>query len=106
MLWYYRVDCGLYVKIADFGLSRDIYFSDYYRSERRAKLPIKWMPPESLNDKIYNEKTDVVSLIYFLEFLQYFCKIFTNGLILVVIWCHMLGSVQSRQNSISQCSQC
>jgi AXL receptor tyrosine kinase len=55
------VDCGLFVKIADFGLSRDIYFSDYYRSERRAKLPIKWMPPESLNDKIYNEKTDVWS---------------------------------------------
>ena len=26
-----------------------------------AKLPIKWMPPEAVNDKISNGKTDVVS---------------------------------------------
>ena len=46
--------------VADFGLSRDIYSRDYYRLERRVKLPVKWLPPESLHDNMYNEKTDVV----------------------------------------------
>ncbi len=49
------------MKIADFGLSRDMNESDYYISkDAKAKLPVKWMAPESLGRKIYNEKTDVV----------------------------------------------
>ena len=59
--FYFRVDEELIVRVADFGLSRDIYSRDYYRLERRVKLPVKWLPPESLNDNIFNEKTDVVS---------------------------------------------
>ena len=51
------------VQVADFGLSRDIYERDYYSSDdHRAKLPVKWMAPESLEKGIYNIKTDVVSL--------------------------------------------
>ena len=51
------------VKIGDFGLSRDIMFSDYYRvKSKNARLPVKWMAPESFSDKISSEKTDVVSL--------------------------------------------
>ena len=50
------------VKIADFGLTRDIYANDYYKqSSVTGKVPVKWMPPESLHDKISNEKTDIVS---------------------------------------------
>ena len=49
------------VKVADFGLSRDIHVSDYYRLKHRQKMPVKWMAPESLFQKIYTEKTDVVS---------------------------------------------
>ena len=49
------------VKVADFGLSRDIYERDYYSSDdRKAKLPVKWMALESLEKGIYNNKTDVV----------------------------------------------
>ena len=59
-----RVDETLSVKVADFGFSRDVYDQGYYRLERRTKLPVKWLPPESLYDKIYNEKTDVVSSTY------------------------------------------
>ncbi len=51
------------MKIADFGLSRDLNESDYYVSQaKKAKLPVKWMSPESLGRKIYNEMTDVVGI--------------------------------------------
>ena len=49
------------VKVADFGLSRDIYERDYYSSDDpKAKLPVKWMAPESLEKGTYDTKTDVV----------------------------------------------
>ena len=56
-----RVDGKLSVKVADFGLSRDVYHSDYYRLTHKQRLPVRWMPPESIFDRIYNEKSDVVS---------------------------------------------
>ena len=49
--------------MADFGLSVDIYSSNYYRQgkeEDEAKLPIRWMALESILDGVYTEKTDVV----------------------------------------------
>ena len=56
-----RVDEGLRVRVGDFGLARDIYTSHYYRANKEARLPVKWMAPETLNDGISNEKTDMVS---------------------------------------------
>ncbi|XP_012145693.1 anaplastic lymphoma kinase isoform X2 [Megachile rotundata] len=47
------------VKIADFGMAKDIYRSDYYRKGGKAMLPIKWMPPESFLDGVFTTKTDV-----------------------------------------------
>ena len=62
---FYRVSGDLLIKVGDFGLSRDIYTTDYYRfSDKFAKLPVKWLPPETFNDRISNEKTDVVSNQY------------------------------------------
>ena len=61
-LYVYRVDEHLNIKVADFGLARDVYMNDYYRQQSTCKIPVKWMAPEALNDKISNEKTDVVSL--------------------------------------------
>ncbi|XP_038071244.1 hepatocyte growth factor receptor-like [Patiria miniata] len=56
------VDNRLVVKIADFGLSRDLDESDYYTSgDKQAKLPIKWMAPESMERRKYSSKTDVWS---------------------------------------------
>ena len=50
------------VKVADFGLARDIYTDSYYASASKKKpLPIKWLAPESLLDRVFTEKTDVVS---------------------------------------------
>lgn len=52
---------GRVVKIADFGMARDIYRSDYYRKGGKAMLPIKWMPPEAFLDGLFTSKTDVWS---------------------------------------------
>ena len=48
--------------MADFGLTRDIYETDYYRQHHRTRIPVKWMAPESLVDRISNQKTDVVRI--------------------------------------------
>lgn len=51
------------VKIADFGLSRDIYTKEYYASHnKQALLPVKWMAIESLTKSVYTVQTDVVSI--------------------------------------------
>lgn len=70
----FSVDHSLNVYVADFGLSRDVYSRDYYRMGiKAAKLPIKWMSPESLNDGLYGEKSDVVSSkIFILSFVSEF----------------------------------
>ncbi|KAH8383986.1 hypothetical protein KR009_011626 [Drosophila setifemur] len=49
------------LKIADFGLARDIQTTDYYRKNTNGRLPIKWMAPESLQEKFYDSKSDVWS---------------------------------------------
>ena len=48
------------VKIADFGLSRDIYSNHYYRMGSKSKVPVKWMAHESLTDNVYTVQSDVV----------------------------------------------
>ena len=52
------------IKVADFGLSEDVYARNYFHQEQGSavKLPIKWMAPESLQDGVFSEKTDVVSV--------------------------------------------
>ena len=48
------------VKLADFGLSRNLYQSNYYRIQCDAILPIRWMASESYYGT-FSEKTDVWS---------------------------------------------
>ena len=75
------------MKIADFGLARDVHDIDYYKKtsnvstggpERGAerglggrdpgsgeglllqgRLPVKWMAPEALFDRVYTHQSDV-----------------------------------------------
>ncbi|XP_048252880.1 hepatocyte growth factor receptor-like [Haliotis rufescens] len=53
---------NLRVKVADFGLCRDIYEKGYYSSDNKKKLPIRWMAPESMERGSYSSKSDVWSL--------------------------------------------
>uniref|UniRef100_A0A8B9ZPI0 Tyrosine-protein kinase receptor n=1 Tax=Anas zonorhyncha TaxID=75864 RepID=A0A8B9ZPI0_9AVES len=66
------VGANLLVKIGDFGMSRDVYSTDYYRvrSPRASvlpqvgghtMLPIRWMPPESIMYRKFTTESDVWS---------------------------------------------
>ncbi|NXA55338.1 RON protein, partial [Nothocercus julius] len=58
-----RLDETFTVKVADFGLARDVFDKEYYsiRQHRHAKLPVKWMALESLQTQKFTTKSDVVS---------------------------------------------
>lgn len=74
------VSKDLEVKISDFGLSRDMYASDYYRYcsytvlwlfynngflglrvQSKSLLPVRWMPPESILYGKFTTESDVWS---------------------------------------------
>jgi len=44
---------------SDFGMTRDIYETDYYRKGGKGLLPVRWMSPEALKDGIFNTQSDV-----------------------------------------------
>ncbi|XP_063221678.1 fibroblast growth factor receptor 3-like isoform X2 [Bacillus rossius redtenbacheri] len=49
------------LKIADFGLARDVHCHDYYRKTTDGRLPVKWMAPEALFQRVYTTQSDVWS---------------------------------------------
>lgn len=49
------------VKIGDFGMTRDVYETDYYRKGTKGLMPVRWMAPESLKDGVFSSATDVWS---------------------------------------------
>uniref|UniRef100_A0A672SJX1 receptor protein-tyrosine kinase n=1 Tax=Sinocyclocheilus grahami TaxID=75366 RepID=A0A672SJX1_SINGR len=51
------------VKVADFGLARDVYDKEYYsvHNKNGVKLPVKWMALESLQTHKFTAKSDVWS---------------------------------------------
>ena len=56
-----RLDENMIAKVADFGLSRDVYVTDYYRIGHNTPLPVKWLAPEALIDRMFTTQSDVVS---------------------------------------------
>ena len=56
------MDSDFVIKVSDFGLSEDVYQKNYFRetNSSEAKLPTRWMAPESLSDGHFSEKSDVV----------------------------------------------
>ena len=90
----YRLDENMTAKVADFGLSRDVYLTDYYRISHHTPLPVKWLAPEALIDRVFTTESDVVSTI--MMFSNYLLVCFT-----VVIWNNMLGDIYTRPATIS-----
>lgn len=52
---------GHVAKIGDFGLARDIMNDSNYVVKGNARLPVKWMAPESIFDCVYTVQSDVWS---------------------------------------------
>ena len=52
------------IKVADFGLAESVGTKEYFRQDKFAavRLPLKWLAPESIDDQIFSEKTDVVRM--------------------------------------------
>ncbi|XP_019854610.1 PREDICTED: tyrosine-protein kinase receptor UFO-like [Amphimedon queenslandica] len=61
------IDNNGVIKVADFGLSEEVYTKTYFNQFKdkneaeSVKLPIKWMAIESIHDGIFSEKSDVWS---------------------------------------------
>lgn len=53
------IDSDMRVKVADFGMARDMHSAEYYKLTHRQKLPLKWMAPESIFDGKFSSKSDV-----------------------------------------------
>lgn len=49
------------VKVADYGLSRDIEDRTYYRAKTGYPLPLRWTAPETIVNHIWTASTDVYS---------------------------------------------
>lgn len=45
--------------LSDFGMTRDIYETDYYRKGGKGLLPVRWMAPESLKDGVFTTSSDM-----------------------------------------------
>ncbi|XP_044266348.1 tyrosine-protein kinase transmembrane receptor Ror-like isoform X2 [Tribolium madens] len=52
---------GPTVKIADFGMSRDVYTCDYYKIGGSRLLPVRWMSPESVLYGRFTLESDIWS---------------------------------------------
>ena len=50
--------------MSDFGLAEDVYTRGYFRLNKdgsdNVRLPYRWIPPESFQDGVFSEKSDVV----------------------------------------------
>lgn len=76
----------LTVKVGDFGMTRDIYETDYYRKGSKGLLPVRWMSPESLKDGVIIEKINKfnslvqlqTSICVFLDKLSYWYHFIAN----------------------------
>ena len=70
----------LVAKIADFGMSRNITYGDYYRVANHFLLPVRWMSIEAIKMATFTKHSDIWSLgIVFWEIMTH-CEMPYPGL--------------------------
>ena len=101
---YTRIDLNYVIKVADFGLAESIGTKEYFRQDKSSivKLPLRWLAPESLEEYIFSEKSDVVrwnipSIMVLWCVGRYPCFYLTVGL-----WCNLLGDLHGRESPLCQ----
>ena len=67
----FRIDTNRITKVSDFGLSEDVFCMQIFQTMEKndsvktvIKLPVKRMDLGSLDDGLFSEKTNVVSIYY------------------------------------------
>ena len=57
--------------MSDFGLAEDVYTRGYFKQSKdgsdNVRLPYRWIPPESFQDGVFSEKSDVVRFCDYLS---------------------------------------
>lgn len=97
------------MKVADFGLARDVYDKEYYSVHNKSgvKLPVKWMALESLQTHKFTTKSDVVRTrsSHLLDgegsWRFYFYFLFVSST--VVIWRVAVGADDPRSATVLRC---
>ena len=88
--------------MSDFGLAEDVYTRGYFKLNKdgsdNVRLPYKWIPPESFQDGVFSEKSDVVGDYIPTDQLALVLKSFLT--LTVGFWCDVLGDIHGWQDTV------
>ena len=99
----FRIDMNMVIKVADFGLAVNTEDKDYYRlsTNMGVKLPVKWMAPESLANRVFSETSDVVRLpLTSNHYTDHMCMDVFIHMHAVELWSDLLGDIYRRPSSL------
>ena len=89
--------------MSDFGLAEDVYTRGYFKLNKdgsdNVRLPYKWIPPESFQDGVFSEKSDVVG-DYTNRSVNTDTQVCLSLTLTVGFWCDVLGGIHGRQDTI------
>ena len=91
--------------MSDFGLAEDVYTRGYFKLSKdgsdNVRLPYKWIPPESYQDGVFSEKSDVVGdCTYRPVSTAHGTQVCLPFTLTVGFWCDMLGGIHVWQDTV------
>ena len=78
---------GKRLKLSDFGLARSLAYTSVYVKTSEGKLPIRWMALESITDRSFTHRSDVLVVMMWLIY-----SFIATILLQVVLWGHTVGN--------------